>query len=31
MGTDATVKLGNLAAGVRQGLLAPVELFSRRD
>ena len=31
MGTDATVKLGNLAAGVRQGVLAPVELFSRRD
>jgi MPBQ/MSBQ methyltransferase len=31
MGTDAKMKLGNLAAGVRQGLLAPVELFSRRD
>ncbi len=31
MGKDATVKLGNLAAGVRQGVLAPVELFSRRD
>ncbi len=30
MGTDARVKIGNLAAGVRQGTLAPVELFSRR-
>lgn len=31
MGADAGLKIGNLAAGVRQGVLAPVELFGRRD
>ena len=30
MGSDAATKVGNMAANIEQGSIAPVELFARR-